>query len=515
MSSDNTPSLDELDRYLFKCADIIRNTVDKTDYKDYILPLVFYKTISDTYQDNYEELLEEYDDPEIASDEAFHDFVVPEEYRWEELRKQSERVDEFINDAFSALERENEPTLDGVFRTDFRRADALGDTKLTDLVEHLSTYNLSTHRVPPDLLGEAYMDLVRHFADEEGRDGGEFFTPPHIVDLMVRLLAPYEDGAEIHDPTAGSGGMLVRASRYAMEDPDSGDPDGFRLTGQEVNPDIAAIARMNLFINGYSEDGHIRREDSLSNPQFTEDGQLEAFDYVLANFPFSADWDKDGLRDDKYGRFNWAEEGKLPRADRGDYAFIMHKIAQLNETGRAAIVIPHGVLFRRHESKFRKPMLSPDGGDIPGVDHEIVEAVVGLPSNLFQNNSIPSAILVLNKDKPVERQGQVLFFHAGDNYVDEFYRELSNQNELTERGLDHVVENFRSWNTEERVSRVVDVEEIAANDYSLNIALYVDTTEPQEEIHVAEELTMLHDLRAERDELEARMDQHMEVLGYE
>jgi len=160
-------------------------------------------------------------------------------------------------------------------------------------------------------------------------------------------------------------------------------------------------------------------------------------------------------------------------------------------------------------------MLSPDGDGIPGVDHEIVEAVIGLPANLFQNNSIPSAILVLNKDKPVERQGQVLFLHAGDNYVEGFYRELSNQSELTEQGLDHIVENFRSWDTEERVSRVVDVEEIAANDYNLNIALYVDTTEPREEIDVAEELAALHDLRAERDDLEARMDQHMEVLGYE
>jgi len=185
------------------------------------------------------ELLKEYDDPEIASDEAFHDFVVPEEYRWEELRKQNERVDEFINDAFSALERENEPTLDGVFRADFRRADALTDTKLANLVEHLSTYNLSTYRVPPDLLGEAYMDLVRHFADQEGRDGGEFFTPPHITNLMVRLLGPYTDGAEIHDPTAGSGGMLVRASRYAAG-PRQRRPRRVPLTGQEVNPDIAA-----------------------------------------------------------------------------------------------------------------------------------------------------------------------------------------------------------------------------------------------------------------------------------
>jgi len=500
-------TLDELDSHLFKCADIIRNAVDKTDYKDFILPLVFYKTLNDTYRDRYEEVLEEEagGDEEIARMEAWYDFVVPDDHSWQTIRETSTNVDEALNEAFSAIEKANPSKLEGVFRSDFIDEEALDDGRLSKLVEHLSTYNLSAKRVPPDLLGEAYMDLVRHFANEEGRDGGEFFTPPQIVQLMVRLVAPFADGDRFHDPTCGSGGLLVEAAHYFRDEQD-GDPSKLELTGQELNPDIAAIAKMNLFMHGYAQEtekgysARIEREDSLGAPQFTENGRLERFDYVLANFPFSADWPKSDLQDDAYGRFDWHE--KLPRADRGDYAFIMHMAAQLNDAGQAAIVIPHGVLFRKYEGRYREPMLEGD----------LVEAVIGLPENLFQNNSIPSAILLLNRDKPPEREGEVLFVHAAD---EAFYRELSNQNELTEAGLDHIVANFDGWTTEERVSRAVPIEEIRENDYNLNIALYVDTTEPEEPIDVAEELTKLRELQAERNEIESQLTEYMEALGYE
>ena len=490
-------TLEELENHLFECADIIRNTVDKTDYKDYILPMVFYKTLSDTYEDQREDVLEEFGDEEIADDPSFYDFPIPEGYRWAELLDTNKNVDEFLNEAFEAIERENSELQDA-FRADYVNADALDDDRLKDLAHHLDTYNLSAERVPPDMLGEAYMDLVKHFASEEGKEGGEFFTPPNIVNMMVRLLAPFEPGDSFHDPTCGSAGMLVEAARYFGEEQD-GDPTKLRLTGQEMNPDVAAIAKMNLFIHRY--EGEVAREDSLRNPQFTTgDADLEAFDYVLANFPFSADWAKDQLQEDKFGRFDWAD--KLPRADRGDYAFIMHIKEQLNEAGQAAIVVPHGVLFRTHEQRYREPM----------IDQDIVEAVIGLPENLFQNNSIPSAILVLNENKPEEREDEVLFVHAAD---EKFYHELSNQNELTDKGIDHVVENFDKWRTEDRVSRAVPREQIRENDYNLNIALYVDTTEPKEDIDVSKELEKLRELQDERNKIERRMDEHIEVLGYE
>ena len=496
-------SLDNLDSHLFKCADIIRDAVDPTDYKDYILPLVYYKSISDNFEEQYEEFAEQYGDEHARRKNLYDTPIVPEGYLWDDLRAVSDNIDEALDEAFGALVEAN-PELEGVFQARYTEAGALNDDRLGKLVEHLNTYNLSRDNIPPDILGEAYMDLVRYFAEEEGKSGGQFFTPPEIVNLCVRLVDSFSDGDSIHDPTAGSGGMLIEAARYYREQ--GGDPEHLEYSGQEINPDIAAIAKMNLSIHGLGQNSRIEREDSLFEPKFIDGNSLERFTHVLANFPFSANWAKDELQDDPFGRFDWHE--KLPRADRGDYAFIMHIAKQLKtpeqdgEGGKAAIVIPHGVLFRKHESRYRKPML----------ENGLVEAIVGLPSNLFQNNTIPSAVLVLNTDKPADREGEVQFIHAAD---EAFYQELSNQNELTEDGLDHIVENFTEWTTEERVSRTVSIEEIRENDYNLNIALYVDTTEPEEEIDVREELTKLRELQAEREAIEARMSEHMEALDYE
>lgn len=498
-------SLPDLDSHLFKCADIIRDAVDPTDYKEFILPLVYYKAISDEYEKQFEENVEKFGDEDLARRPKLYDVpVVPDGYLWDDLRSVSDNVDQALNEAFDAVTDEN-PELQGVFRADYIDADALDDDRLGKLVEHLSTHDLDRDSIPPDMLGEAYMDLVRQFAEEEGKSGGQFFTPPQIVNLCVRLVDDFGDGQTFHDPTVGSGGMLIEAARYYREE-QGGDPEKLRFSGQEINPDIAAIAKMNLSIHGLN--GTIEREDSLSKPAFTneDENELTRFDRVLANFPFSADWAKDELQDDPYDRFDWHE--KLPRADRGDYAFIQHIAKQLKRSdkdengGKAAIVIPHGVLFRKHESRYRKAMLESD----------MVEAIVGLPENLFQNNAIPSAVLVLNTDKPSERKNEVQFIHAAD---EDFYTELSNQNELTEEGLDHIVENFRGWTTEERVSRTVSLDEIRENDYNLNIALYVDTTEPEEDIDVKEELAKLRELHADRDEIEAKMTEHMEALDYE
>ena len=498
-------SLNDLENHLFKCADIIRDAVDPTDYKEFILPLVYYKSISDEFEKQYADKLDKYGDEDLARNPDLYDVpVVPDGYLWDDLRAVSDNVDQALNEAFDAVTDEN-PELQGVFRADYIDADALDDDRLGKLVEHLSTYDLDRDSIPPDMLGEAYMDLVRHFAEEEGKSGGQFFTPPQIVNLCVRLVDDFKDGETFHDPTVGSGGMLIEAARYYRETQGE-NPKKLTFNGQEINPDIAAIAKMNLSIHGL--DGEIEREDSLSSPAFTneEENELTRFDRVLANFPFSADWAKDELQDDPYERFDWNE--KLPRADRGDYAFIMHIAKQLKRPerdeagGKAAIVIPHGVLFRKHESRYREPML----------ENDMVEAIVGLPENLFQNNSIPSAVLVLNTDKPEDREDEVQFIHAAD---EDFYEDESNQNVLTDDGLGHIVENFRGWETEERVSRTVSLEEIRENDYNLNIALYVDTTEPEEDINVEEELAKLRELQTERDEIEATMTEHMEALNYE
>jgi type I restriction enzyme M protein len=499
--SDVTP--EELGNKLYKCADAIRNAVDETRYKNYILPLVFYKSIDDTFSDRLEEQKEQFAGDEELARKAITGMSVPEDYRWESVTERSENIAPYLDKAFDALEREND-RLRGVVRVTYSDEEALNDQRLRDLIQRIDTFELSTEKVEKDFLGEAYMYMVGEFAKDEGKEGGQFFTPPDVIDLMVRVLAKsggsdgFEKGASFHDPTAGSAGFLVHAASYFRKE-QGGDPSTWTVTGQELNADIASIAQVNTFMHGL--EAEIRREDSLSNPQFPNYlSDDEGFDYVFANFPFSADWPKDDLKDDKWGRFDWAD--KLPRADRGDYAFIMHIAQLLNKQGRAAIVVPHGVLFRKHESKYREAMIKED----------LIEAIIEMPENLFQNVSLPSAVLELNRDKTPEREGEVQFIHAAD---ERFYVERSNHNDLTEEGRERVVSAYEGWITEDRMCRTVSVEEIAENDYNLNTSLYVDTTEQEDEIQVDEALEVFRGLQEERDVVETRMDQHMEALNYE
>ena len=459
-----TLSLEELDSHLFECVDIIRDAVDVTDYKEYILPLVYFKTISDEFEKQYEQNVKEYS-AEVAQNPNIYDIpIVSEGHRWTDIREVSEGVGRALNDALAQLTEENEE-LGEAFQTDFVEPEALDDDRLGHLVEHLSEYDLDRENVPPDILGEAFRNLIRRIAQEEGRKGGIFYTPPQISELCVRLLGDFESDDEFHDPTVGTAGMLIQAANY-YRDSQSGDASKLRLTGQEINPDIAAIARLNLSIHALN--GQIERGDSLLNPQFTDGTELERFDYVLSNFPFSLHWPKDKIQNDPFDRFDWDE--KLPRADRGDYAFIMHIAKQLKRPnkdgtgGKAAIVIPHGVLFRNYDQRYREHML----------DHDMVEAIIGLPENLFQQMAIPSAILVLNTDKPPERSEEVQFIHAADP---DFYQESLNQNHLTDEGIETIVEHVEDWTTEEGVSKTATVDEIRSNDYNLNISLYVEGVE--------------------------------------
>lgn len=503
----------ELGDQLYHCADTIRDAIDEARYKNFILPLVFYKSLDDTYYDLIQKHKADLAGDRDLARQRVTGAKVPEEYRWkvrededvdeDEVKTiigRSENIATFLDECFTALEQENEQ-LRGVVRVTYSDEDALNDQILRKLIQRIDQYVLSTERLDKDFLGEAYMEMIEDFAEDEGKEGGQFFTPTDVIDLMVRLLAGeegFEKGASFHDPTCGSAGFLVRAAQYYREE-QNGDPNTWTVTGQEINPDIAAVAQMNTYMHGV--DAEIRREDSLLHPQFP--GYLDedkGFDYILANFPFSADWHKDELQDDPYGRFNWHE--KLPRADRGDFAFIMHIAKLLNDKGKAAIVVPHGVLFRKHERRYREPM----------IEQDIVEAVIGLPSNLFQNVALPSAVLVLNRNKKSERDGEVQFIHAAD---ERFYDEKSNHNDLTGRGRGHIVDNFTNWDTEERVSRTVSLKEIRENDYNLNVSLYVDTTEPEEEIDVPKELSEFRNLQEERSAAESRFTDHMEALNYE
>ncbi len=492
----------ELGKKLYNCANAIRDAVDETRYKNYILPLVFYKSIDDTFSDRLEKKKEKFDSEELAR-KAITGMSVPEDYRWESVTNRSDNIGTYLDEAFNALEHEDN-RLRGVVRVTYGNEEALDDQKLRTLIQRIDAFELSTVKIEKDFLGEAYMYMVGEFAKDEGKEGGQFFTPTDVANLMVHVLANtgetvgFKKGASFHDPTCGSAGFLVHAASYSRNVQDS-DPSTWRITGQEMNADIASIAQVNTFMHGL--EAEIQREDSLSKPIFTDElEEGEGFDYVLANFPFSADWDKNDLKDDKWNRFNWAS--KRPRANRADYAFIMHIVKLLNDQGKAIVVVPRGVLFRTNEKVFRKPMIEKD----------ILEAVIALPSNLFQSVSLPSALLVLNRDKESQREGQIQFIDAAD---EAFYKEKSNHNDITTAGRDSIVSLFKDWATEERTSRVVTHDEIRANEYNLTMSLYIEPEDPIGPIDVDQEIMKFRELQTELDTAHSRLDNHLEVLDYE
>lgn len=524
-SQQTSIDLEELDSKLFDCADVLRGSVDKGRYKDFILPLVFYSAVDSWYDQELNNKARDRDDKPFAElnetkkslyrSEVANSFGlrIPEEYRWEDIVNTEDQIALEIDNALAEFEDQNKE-YSGIFHNEFSNIDSFtgkeGDQLLRQLLMELDS--ISMKEIPPDMMGEAYMDLVKNFSDAEA---GEYFTPPKIVRSMVQILEPFEKGSRFHDPTVGSGGMLVEVAEQirAQYGDEFDDPDDlerfvdleFEFTGQERNPTIAGIARMNLILHGL-QNGEIKRGDSLTNPRFTENNQLRQFDYILANFPFSENGWKSGTeeRQDEYGDIDWAEDGKLPHGNYGDFAFIMHMESHLADDGQLATVIPHGVLFRNGDQKYREYM----------IEQDMVEAVVGLPENLFEATGIPSGILVLNKDKPEKREGEVLFINADQE--DEFYNDTgSDRVEILEEGIDKMKELYESWGDVERTARVVDTDEIEENEYNMNIALYVDTTEPQEDISVTETLQDIQDIENEYNQLQSQLNTYMNQLNYQ
>lgn len=522
--------LDELDSRLFDCADVLRGSVDSGRYKDFVLPLVFYAAVNGWYERELESMVKEKENksyeelPENKKQffvkQASRDFGIniPENQSWNELTEEENNLCVKIDNYLSEFEDANGERYTDIFNNNFKSIESFknedGTRMLKDLISKIDAIDFS--EIPPDMMGEAYMNLVKRFSES---DAGEYFTPPRIVDLMVRLIEPFEEGSKFHDPTAGSAGMLVEAAQHLREQYKGRYEDDkeetkqeklrdfidreFEFSGQEKNPTIAGIAKMNLALHGLQ--GDIRRGDSLTNPQFEHNNQLDTFDYILANFPFSErGWKTEtAKRQERYGDMDWAENGKLPHGNYGDFAFIMHMTSQLNDDGELATVIPHGILFRNGDQKYREHMIQQD----------MVEAVVGLPEDLFESTGIPSAILVLNKDKPEEREGEVMFFNA--NHEDRFFYDTgSSRTKLLEDGISELKSMFNSWEDEERVCRVVEADEIEENEYNMNIALYVDTTEPQEDISVEDTLDSIHDLETQYTELNQQLQQYMHQLDY-
>lgn len=497
----------ELNNYLWGAADILRGSIDSSDYKNYIFGFLFLKRLSDVFEEEAEKIekresergLSPSESKKIArEDPDEHQFFVPERARWQELRKISQGIGEEINKVCNILEDQN-PTLEGVLANIDFNSNKLGDTKnrdsvLSRLINHFSQIGLRNSDLDePDMLGRAYEYLIEKFADDAGKKGGEFYTPRQVVRLIVELLKPTE-GMRICDPTCGSGGMLIECAHHIEREHNN--PKNISLFGQEKNLGTWAICKMNMLLHGLP-DANIAKGDTIRDPKFVQDGELMLFDRVIANPPFSLDdWGIEIAQEDGYGRFRYG----IPPKTKGDYAFVQHMIATINNKGMIGVVMPHGVLFRSaSEGKIRKALLEED----------FFEAIIGLAPNLFYGAAISAAIIIFNRNKQKERKNKVLFIHAA-----KFYEAGKNQNKLRDQDIEEIVKTYDEYKTVERFSRVVSMDEIRENDYNLNISRYVDITEPEPKIDVKEALAKLRELEKQRDEAEKEMNKHLKELGY-
>lgn len=467
-------SLSELEQYLWGAANILRGPVDKADFKSYIFPLLFFKRISDVYDEEYDQALKESDgDEEYASFPEQHKFVIPEGAHWRDVREKTENVGQAIQFSFREIEKANPDQLYGIFGdVIWTNKDRLSDELLIDLIEHFSSKSLSTSNAPPDVLGAAYEFLIKKFADIANRKAGEFYTPRTVVHLLGSILKPQENES-IYDPACGSGGMLLEA--YHSVKQHGGDVRTLRLHGQEKNLTTSSIARINMFLHGI-EDFKIMKEDTLRNPVFRENDQLARFDVVIANPPFSLDkWGVENWSNDPYGR-NFAG---VPPKSNGDYAWVEHMIISMAmQTGRMGIILPHGALFRGGvEGKIRKQL----------IDADLLDCVIGLGPNLFYGTGISACALIFKAKKQSSRRNKVLFIDAS-----ELYQKGRAQNFLLLEHAEAILSLYDSFSDLEGKSKIVANNEIRDNDYNLNISRYVRALRNQEEI----------DLRATMKELE-------------
>lgn len=491
-------TLPQLEAFLWKSADILRGKIDSSDYKKYIFGLLFYKRMSDVWDEEYNSVMQEYNDKTIASADYNHRFQVPKDCRWEAVTEQAESIGQKLNDIFEKLANANSPKLDKIFDDlDFANKDRFPNETLQRLINHFSQYNFGNTYISSDLLGDAYEYLIKQFAADAGKKGGEFYTPREVEKVIIGILKPHQKD-HIYDPTAGSGGFLLEAYDYLKQKSGEKIAKTLYLYGQELNIGTFAIAKINMFLHGL-DSADIRRGDTIANPQFlTQNGNLQTFDICVANPPYSIkDWESEIFRTNKYGRL---EGYDMPPEKNADYAFVLHIIKSMNVNGRAGIVLPHGVLFRGGaEGRIREQILKND----------LIEAVIALPSKLFYGTGIPAAILILNKNKPENKKNKVLIIDAEKDYL-----EGKNQNSLRPQDINKIVKAYDGYSDIEKYTRVVDIKEIKENEYSLNISQYIDSSKDREIINVKKAWSELKILEKERDTINKKVNNFLSELNY-
>ncbi|VGO12711.1 Type I restriction enzyme EcoKI M protein [Pontiella desulfatans] len=495
----------DINNAAWAACDTFRGVVDPAQYKDYILVMLFLKYISDVWKDHYAEYSKQYDgdDARIRRKLERERFVLPEGSSFYDLyeKRNEANIGELINMVLDSIEETNKAKLDGVFRNiDFNSEANLGKTKdrnrrLKMLLEDFNKpqLDLSPSRVSEDVIGNTYLYLIERFATDSGKKAGEFYTPFQVSQLVAKLANP-KPGDRICDPACGSSTLLIEAAREV------GDRN-FALFGMEVNGATWALARMNMFLHSF-DSARIEWCNTLTSPALVENDRLMKFDVVVANPPFSLDkWGAEEAVNDRYNRF-WRG---VPPKSKGDYAFISHMIeSAVEKEGRVAVVVPHGVLFRgAAEGRIRQKL----------IEDNLLDAVIGLPGNLFQTTSIPVAILIFDRSregtakKTKGREKKVLFIDASKEF-----KPGKNQNALTEEHIEKIVDTYRERKTVEKYSYVATFDEIKENDFNLNIPRYVDTFEEEAEIDVDAVQKEIDDLETELSNVRKEMTEKLATI---
>lgn len=448
-------TLSQLEQYLSRAAWILKGPVDASDFKVYIFPLLFFKRLSDVYDEEYQQALDESDgDAEYASLPEFHRFEIPKGCHWTDVRETTTNVGLAIEKALRGIEQVNQELLYGIFGdAQWSNKNKLSDRLLTDLIEHFSQYTLSNSLVEPDILGNAYEYLIKHFADLTNKKAGEFYTPRSVVHLLGLILDPHE-GESVYDPACGTGGMLLECVDHLKENKE--DYRTLKLYGQEKNLTSSSIARMNMFLHGI-EDFQVHRGDTLRNPAFFVADGLKTFDCVIANPPFSLkDWGAENWANDPYGR----NIAGVPPKGNGDMAWVQHMIKSMNSTGRMTVVLPHGALFRKGaEGKIREKLLKDD----------LLEAVIGLGPNIFYGTQLAACVMVFKQNKENHKKGKVLFIDGSDQV-----RVGRAQNYLQREHVEQLFKWYTAFEEVENYAKIATQENLKENDYNLNIPLYVE-----------------------------------------
>lgn len=498
----------EINQILWEACDTFRGKIDSSIYKDYILVMLFVKYLSDVYKEHLEKYTKKYNGNEIRIKRALarERFVVSEESTFDYLysKRNAPEVGAEINKALEKLEEDNPGKLRNIFRNiDFNSEAVLGQTKdrnamLRTLLEDFAKLDLRPSKLEgEDIIGNSYQFMIERFASDAGKKGGEFFTPSMVSELLARLVKPKEND-RIYDPTCGSGSLLIRVVNQVPN-------RKVAVYGQERNGQTHSLCMMNMFLHGI-DDAKIEWGDTLSNPLHLENGKLMKFQVIVANPPFSLDkWAMGfaGNNDEKFKmeasldpfrRFEWG----VPPASKGDYAFVLHMLYSLAEDGRMAVILPHGVLFRgASEGRIRKQI----------IEMNLLDAVIGLPENLFYGTGIPACIMVFKKNRT---RRDVLFIDASG---EENYEKGKNQNKLREQDIVKIVETYEKYETVDKYAYVASIEEIRENDYNLNIPRYVDTFEEEEPVDMEEVAKNIESIKKELKEVEEQMAKYLKELG--